>query len=125
MRAYVFFPSLVLLSSLTFAAPDGGGLACNRAGNQQEMNECAVNAFRASDAQLSIQYQQVMAGQAPVERVTLRQEQHSWLKQRDPQCKAKTKESEGGSIWPLAYYSCLEAANKTRMLELASWAAKK
>ena len=66
-----------------------------------------------------------MAAQAPVERVTLRQEQHAWLKQRDPQCKAKARESEGGSIWPLEYYSCLEAANKKRMLELARWTARK
>ena len=88
----------VILSpaSATFAQQSSPGLsakyrACqSRAGsNTVQSGICAQTEMASQDARLNKSYQQVMRQMAskPAERVALRNEQRSWLKARDYDCK--------------------------------------
>ena len=103
------------------AADPGNGFECKPDGNQQEMNACAIRDFQTADKALNSQYQQLMASLTQADQAKLRTSQRNWLKQRDPRCKAATKKSMGGSIWPLAFYGCLQSATEKRTAELAKW----
>ena len=91
-------------------------------GNQQELNACAVRDYQAADSDLNKKYKTVMAGLSPQVQERLRVEQRRWVKQRDPGCKAEVKNSEGGSIWPLEYFGCLQGATLKRTEELSRYA---
>lgn len=108
---------LMAFAGSAFAADDSP-FTCKPDGNQQEMNACAQRDYRAADAALNIKYGEVMARLTVAAQATLRKEQRVWLKQRDLQCKAKTRSYEGGSIWPLEYLSCLQASTEKRTKEL-------
>ena len=90
------------------------GIQCNYEGTQQEMNACAFDEFKTEDKLLNEKYKKIMQALPKKQQIQLRQEQRLWLKQRDPKCQQETKESEGGSIWPLMFYSCLSSSTKQR-----------
>ena len=94
---------------------------CRSDGNQQDMNECAMRDFRAADAILNITYGEVMQSLPQQQRTALRTEQRAWLKARDPACKRAARANEGGSIWPLVFYSCLERSTRERTGEIERW----
>jgi len=94
------------------------GADCDPAGNQQQINACAVRAFQQADARLNIRYREAMESLPADRRVALRQRQRDWLRTRDSGCKAETRRYEGGSAWPLAYYACLERTTAQRTGEL-------
>jgi uncharacterized protein YecT (DUF1311 family) len=112
MRTVLIVACLFIASHAARAADDEP--QCNPNGNQMEMNACALRDYKAADAALNSRYQAVMAGLPEDGKRTLRDQQRAWLKKRDPTCKAATKGSAGGSIWPLEYYSCLQAATERR-----------
>ena len=111
-------PALLIAIAAHTSAADDLTINCMRDGNQQEMNTCAARHYRAADAALNIKYGEVMAKLPVTEQATLRREQRAWLKHRDPQCNAKARPSEGGSLWPLAYLSCMQASTEKRTQEL-------
>lgn len=98
---------------------------CKPDGVQQEMNACAVRDYRAADAKLNVRYVAVMQSLSADQRVALRTEQREWLKRRDPRCKAEAKGSEGGSIWPLEFYGCLEKSTTDRTRAINAWEGRK
>jgi uncharacterized protein YecT (DUF1311 family) len=108
----------LIATTATMAEEGENGFGCKYDGNQQEMNACAVRDFREADKMLNKKYKAVMASLEPTKQRTLRQEQRSWLKTRDPQCKLKAKSSEGGSIWPIEYFGCLKMFTELRTKEL-------
>ncbi|RZM03784.1 MAG: DUF1311 domain-containing protein [Variovorax sp.] len=89
------------------------------------MNACAVRDYRAADAALNIRYREVMAELPTGPRVALRQAQREWLRRRDPACKTEARSSEGGSIWPLAFYGCLEKSTRDRTTALDAWKGRR
>jgi len=107
------------------AADSADPWQCKPDGLQQEMNACAVRDFRAADAKLNIRYVAVMETLPADRRVALRSEQREWLKRRDPRCKAEALPSEGGSIWPLEFYGCLEKATADRIKAINGWEGRK
>ena len=107
------------------AVEDDSAPQCNYEGNQQEMNACAYRDYEAVDKVLNEKYKALMASLPPAQQKYLRQEQRAWLKKRDPQCKAEAKDSEGGSIWPLLFYGCLQAATERRTNEFKQWEVKR
>ena len=107
------------------AAAGDGGFECRPDGMQQEMNACAVRDYRAADARLNIRYAAVIQSLAVDRRAALRVEQREWLRRRDPGCKAEAAPSEGGSIWPLAFYGCLEKSTAERIRTIDRWEARK
>ena len=113
MRSFL----LVTLQLLTFgvsAAEDAPDIQCNYSGNQQEMNACAVRDFKAADRSLNDKYKKIMLSLTPKKQQLLRLEQRAWLKQRDPKCKEGARLSEGGSIWPLEFFGCLDSITRQR-----------
>ena len=89
---------------------------CNRNGNQMELNACAAQDFKASDAKLNTRYKSAMAALSPDAQKALRDEQRAWLKQRDPTCR---KRIEGlGSIAPLEYSACQKELTDLRVKQL-------
>ena len=113
--------AVLLLAFGAHAADEASPLDCKPDGNQQQMNACAVRDFRAADAALNIRYGEVMKSLSPQQRTALRTEQRAWLKGRDPGCKTAAKSSEGGSIWPLEFYGCLEQSTRKRTAKLDLW----
>lgn len=120
MRSYLL-PCLFLACACASAAQDDFEIKCNPDGNQLEMNACALADFKRADAALNKQYKQAMARVSKKDQSRLRREQRAWLKQRDSGCKEEAKESEGGSIWPLEYFSCLASVTQKRTEELGVW----
>jgi uncharacterized protein YecT (DUF1311 family) len=116
----------ILLLSASSAVADDAPFRCNYEGNQQEMNVCADHDYHAADSKLNETYKTVMSLLPAAKQKRLRQQQRLWLKKRDPQCKlkAEVKESEGGSIWPLLFFGCLQSATERRTSELKQWQAK-
>ncbi|RZI63146.1 lysozyme inhibitor LprI family protein [Variovorax guangxiensis] len=112
---------MLLFAGGVQAADDANPLACKPDGTQQEMNACAVRDYRAADAALNIRYGEVMKSLSSQQRIALRTEQRAWLKGRDPGCKSASKQSEGGSIWALAFYTCLEQSTRERTAALDLW----
>ena len=102
------------LASSAFAADDA--TRCNRNGNQLELNACAEQDYKASDAKLNVRYKALMASLSPDGQKALRDEQRAWLKQRDPGCR---KRIEGlGSIAPLEYSACQMELTDQRVRQL-------
>ena len=119
--AVVVAASMVLFASGVQAAYDANPFECKPDGNQQEMNACAVRDYRAADAALNIRYGEVMKSLSPQMRIALRTEQRTWLRGRDPGCKRASKQGEGGSIWALEFYTCLEQSTRERTAALDLW----
>ncbi|KAF0812665.1 hypothetical protein IGB42_02957 [Andreprevotia sp. IGB-42] len=111
----------LLCCTLPMLARADDGIKCKADGNQQQMNACALDDYRKADKTLNDRYQALMGTLPAPRQQTLRKEQRAWVKQRDPQCKAATKANEGGSIWPLEYYGCLQAATAKRTRALEKW----
>ena len=118
MHIKELIPALLIAIASHATAADDSPFACKPGGNQQEMNTCAARDYRAADAALNIKYGALMARLSVTGQATLRREQRAWLKHRDPQCKAKARPSEGGSIWPLEYFSCMQDSTEKRTREL-------
>jgi uncharacterized protein YecT (DUF1311 family) len=96
-------------------------IECRPDGTQQEMNACAARDFRAADARLNARYRAALARLSADKAARLRVEQRAWLRQRDAACRKAVKDFEGGSIWPLEYFACREAATETRTRVLERW----
>jgi uncharacterized protein YecT (DUF1311 family) len=110
------FLAVFLVSSVSVAAEPP--YQCKYDGNQQEMNACAAQDYKVADKTLNITYKQALSRLSAENREGLRREQRNWLKRRDPTCRAKVKNSEGGSIWPLEFFSCLKTATDKRTAQL-------
>lgn len=113
MRSFLFV-ALQLLTFIVSAAEDTPHIQCNYSGNQQEMNACAVRDFKTADRSLNDKYKKIMLSLTPEKQQLLRRQQRAWLKQRDPKCKKEARLSEGGSIWPLEFFGCLDSITKQR-----------
>ncbi|MEC5384998.1 lysozyme inhibitor LprI family protein [Uliginosibacterium sp. H3] len=121
MRSASLVALLTLVVANSAVAAENDAPVCNYSGNQQEMNACALRNYQAADRALNDTYKRVMAGLSDAKKRELRNLQRAWLKQRDPQCKAQVREYEGGSIWPLEFHACLQAATEQRTRVLETW----
>jgi uncharacterized protein YecT (DUF1311 family) len=119
------FASLLLIVASLATARDVPVSLCKYDGNQREMNACAVRDYKAADAVLNAKYKRVMSALPDTFRQQLRSAQRLWLQKRDPQCRAKAKDSEGGTIWPLDFFGCLKTVTEQRTKELEQWQAKR
>jgi uncharacterized protein YecT (DUF1311 family) len=124
MQRELLFSLLVAHASAS-VAQDAGGFKCNPSGNQQEMNACAIRDVKVANAALTKQYKRAIERLSSAQQSQLRSEQRAWLASRDPGCKEEVKESEGGSIWQLEYFSCLTSVTQERTKELKVWGGAK
>ena len=110
-----------LLSFALSVGAEDNGYQCKYDGIQQEMNACAVRDYKKAEAVLNETYKKRMATLSATDQQRLRQEQRAWLSKRDPHCKEEAKDSEGGSMWQLEFFTCLQSATDRRTEELKQW----
>jgi uncharacterized protein YecT (DUF1311 family) len=122
MRTLILFILFVGAASAATVSTDvESSFQCNYEGNQQEMNACALRDYKAADVALNKIYKATISRLTLEKQNVLRQQQRSWLKDRDPHCKEEVKQSEGGSMWQLEYFSCLKTATELRTKTLENW----
>lgn len=89
---------------------------------QQEMNNQAMNAHKKADADMTRTYKLVMNGlSSPTEKNLLLEAQRAWIKYKEAHCKAIANQYQGGSIYPLVLYSCLEDLTIERKKKLQQY----
>lgn len=96
--------------------------ACSNLVTQADMNRCAVEEYKKSDAELNKVYQQTMAKLSDEHQQKLKTAQLAWIQFRDAHCDCEAFTYEGGSIQPLIKYTCLDSETKTRTKQLKSLA---
>ncbi len=87
---------------------------------QAEMNQTANKDYQLVDAELNKVYKELIKLLDEKEKQLLIKAQIDWLKFRDSHCEFETNESEGGSIQPLMYSTCLTERTKNRIDDLKS-----
>ncbi|WNM18047.1 lysozyme inhibitor LprI family protein [Flavobacterium capsici] len=85
---------------------------------QKEMNDSAFVAYEKADAELNKVYQELVAQLDAEETKLLITAQRYWIGYRDAHCEFEKKPSEGGSIQPLVYATCLTEVTEQRIKEL-------
>ena len=97
MRA-ILLATLLLSSTTSVASADAAPIECKYAGNQQEMNTCAIRDYKTVDSSLKAKYEDLLRRLPVSTQQELRLEQRAWISKLDPECRAKANEySEGGS----------------------------
>lgn len=97
-------------------------IECDYAGNQAQMNACAIRDFEMADKELNTAYKQLMNSLPKSKHNELKMEQRAWLKRRDPTCqKEANKEAEGGSLWPMLYLNCRSTLTEARIKKIQKW----
>jgi uncharacterized protein YecT (DUF1311 family) len=87
---------------------------------QNGLNVCADAAYRKADAALNAAYKEIIArlkGDAATTKLLVTA-QKAWIGYRDAECDFSSPANAGGSIYPMVYSLCLEAATKERTREL-------
>ncbi|WP_162986848.1 lysozyme inhibitor LprI family protein [Sphingomonas paeninsulae] len=115
MAAVLFAPAGVSLAQGRASGLSAKYTACQAraGGNTVQMGICAQTEMASQDARLNKSYQQVMRQLAatPARRIALRDEQRSWLKARDYDCKVDQETINS---------SCIVAKTALRADELES-----
>jgi uncharacterized protein YecT (DUF1311 family) len=93
---------------------------CTKLDTQAEMNICAGKNEAAADAALNQLYRKLMAAQSgEAAKARLRDAERAWVAYRDGECRFDVgPREEGGSIWPLAWSTCLRDKTDARLREL-------
>jgi uncharacterized protein YecT (DUF1311 family) len=93
---------------------------CQNAVKQDEMNDCAYEAYKRSDAELNALYKQIMSRTKDDSNTAalLIKAQRAWMAFRDAECTFMTSGSVGGSVHPMALSSCLERLSRARVMDL-------
>ncbi len=105
------------LSSHPAAARD-----CDNAVNQNDMNTCAEDEYKAADATMGNLYREVLPKYDVANQELLRKAQRAWLGFRDAECKFRNVGNEGGSIWPTVHFGCLTELTRARTKQLETTA---
>lgn len=114
--------NLLLFVSCSVSFAESTQIECKYDGNQQEMNACAVRDYQAMGSVLNKKYRKTLALLPANKKWELRREQRIWLSKLEPECKSiANKHSEGGSMWPLDYYGCLQSETEKRIKWLEKW----
>lgn len=103
-------------------------LNCSDPQNQQSINQCAHQAWKAADGDLNLAYKIAVAmaksmneflpPDAEKTESTLRDAQRAWMTYRDKACAVEASPNSGGTILPLIIYSCMERLTRRRTEDL-------
>lgn len=100
-------------------------LKCDQASTQTDMNLCADQAYRKSDADLNAAYKEVTE-RLKDSKDTLTQlqaAQKAWLFFRDAECAFSSAGVTGGSAYPMVLSQCLDKLTQARTKELRAYLA--
>lgn len=98
-------------------------IKCGNASTQTDLNLCADQAYRKSDAELNAAYRTVTA-RLKDDQTTLaklQSAQKAWLFFRDAECAFSSGGTTGGSAYPMVLSQCLEKLTQTRTKELRAY----
>ena len=116
---------IVAALALTIMAPVARSRAadCSNAATQSDMNICADQAFRRSDAALNSTYRQITdrLKTDAAARGLLVTAQKAWLAFRDADCAFASSAVSGGSIYPMIVTQCRDALTQDRTRRLAGY----
>ncbi|MFY3432535.1 lysozyme inhibitor LprI family protein [Achromobacter mucicolens] len=100
-------------------------LKCDQASTQTDMNLCADQAYRKSDADLNAAYKEVTerAKDSKAALTQLQAAQKAWLFFRDAECAFSSAGVTGGSAYPMVLSQCLDKLTQARTKELRAYLA--
>ncbi|WP_313696967.1 lysozyme inhibitor LprI family protein [Achromobacter sp.] len=98
-------------------------LKCDQASTQTDMNLCADQAYRQSDAELNAAYKEATARlkDSKDALTQLQSAQKAWLFFRDAECAFSSTGVTGGSAYPMVLSMCLDKLTKARTKELRAY----
>ena len=105
-RLFLLFILLFVLNLVAFSQ------------TQSEMNAYAEEHYKKVDSELNLVYQQLIKLQNGERKKSLIEIEKTWIKYRDMHCRFAAATYEGGSIYPVIYYTCLEEMTEKRFAEL-------
>jgi uncharacterized protein YecT (DUF1311 family) len=79
--------SLILVSTLLLAAIAGAQAQCDHPRTDAQRAQCLGDELKGADRTINRVYGELMKSLSPADRVNLRDEQRTWLKERDQACK--------------------------------------
>jgi uncharacterized protein YecT (DUF1311 family) len=89
---------------------------------QSEMNNQAKIAHQRADQEMTKVYKTVMSSlSSQIEKNQLLEVQRAWIKYKESHCKALANQYQGGSMYPLILYSCLEEITIERKKQLKKY----
>ena len=94
------------------------GKSCDKLATQTEMNICAGQEARASDSELSVVYQQLLAKVGADAKLSLRTAEKAWVSYRDAQCAFNSLGSVGGSVHDMSVALCFRALTDEQIRQL-------
>ncbi len=119
MRIAIATAAALVLAASAQAQP----LNCANAATQTDMNLCADQAYRKSDADLNAAYQSVTSRLAKdtTKLTQLQAAQKAWLFFRDAECAFSSAGTTGGSAYPMVLSQCLDKLTQARTKELRAY----
>jgi len=112
---------LVFAVTLGLSAPGLAAADPCRGTTTPEMNACAANELKTSDAALNTTYQTLKGRIGPKAQAGLRAAQEAWLTFRDRSCALETMGTEGGSVQRLVELGCLKTITDDRTKALTRY----
>ncbi len=114
MRSFLV---LILIAAFASAARAD---ECDNAVDQGTMNRCAEDAWKKADAELNAVYRKLQSRNKDDERASkhLTTAERAWVAFRDAECEYGAADNQGGSIFPLVYFGCLDKLTKARTNQL-------
>jgi uncharacterized protein YecT (DUF1311 family) len=85
---------------------------------QTEMNQQASVEFKKADKELNKIYGQLLSTLDASEKKAFVASEKAWITFRDLECKFECMGSEGGSMYPMLYSSCMTSMTEKRTTEL-------
>ncbi|KOF52637.1 MULTISPECIES: lysozyme inhibitor LprI family protein [unclassified Achromobacter] len=114
----------VVLAGLALAAgAQAQGLNCADPATQTDMNLCADQAYRKSDAELNAAYKSLVARLHKDRQAEsrLNTAQRAWLAFRDAECAFAAGGVQEGSAYPMAQARCLDRLTRDRTRALRDY----
>lgn len=98
-------------------------IKCDQASTQTDMNLCADQAYRKSDAELNAAYKEAMTRLKDRKDAATQLEaaQKAWLFFRDAECTFSSGGLTGGSAYPMALSMCLDELTQARTKQLRAY----
>ena len=105
---------LAAIGTLAFSLP----AACQEATTQAQMNTSANQGWNAADTALHKFYATYVKRLDPEQAKLFKAANSQWTKYRKAYCKFEASGSLGGSVYPMAFASCMSSQAEKRLKEL-------
>ncbi len=85
--------------------------------------DCLDRKFEKADSELNRSYKALMASLSDTQKITLKQEQIKWIKEKEIKCNEAGKEFEGGTMETVLIKDCMVEMTENRISYLSSYSA--